>query len=812
MSFMHQSADRSGQDLRPHLVMAVGNLVVGDSRVEKAAISARDLGYKVTVVGVRRRTVQQVSFIDGDIPVVRLPIGHENHDRIAAAVAAREDRLAWRRRQINRLRKPLKRPAYLAHRSVVRSREAGVKASRRLGRSWRTLWPHLVDYETTFFDAFKALEPDIVHVHDRHPLPGAAQYSRWAAQTPGVRPVLWLYDAHEYVPTQHLPPPVEQQEAWIAVEAECIQRADAVLTVTDEIAELLRRSHRLAEAPTVVRNLPSTTQADKNTLRTDVRSAVGLASDVPLAVYAGGIAPQRGVSTLLEAQALFPELHVAVLCKNDGDLREDLRKQAKRLGTQKRLHLLDYVPASHVSKFLSTADVGISALLPSAAHQAAAPTKVSEYLHARLPVVVSDMRAQAERVRRLGFGAIYPSGDSKAMAETLKYVLAHASEYKEKITDGIILENSWEADVPGLESIWANLSPHDRQVQPPKRHEEPVTVFSREGGAEKAWGPAFEVLGKRTSVLTALPQLKRIRGDLTDGRFVLTEDGLRFLDFWRHEAARLRGVFYENPISLVDSWSPALTTGILSMSGKPAIRLLANKTVFDVDRLRARHPYHWLHEISDQEADRLRSEFVELRESIGANDRRVMTNCLTSSWSLGNVSTFLPSPLAVGNRNDRPLHEPLRLGWFADQRRSASERTALESLHSAVGPELNVIEIENQNTSTDLSDFDIIIDSLSADLPTASGLRALAAGCVLVTGSADEQSNPDGRSEVTSVIADMPLVYSSPDAIHSTVTSLLQDRQEVAERRRQSRTFALQQLSLMAVVARMESMISACRS
>src|SRR5699024_10533253 len=93
------ASDEQGRDLRPHLVMAVGNLVVGDSRVEKAAITARDLGYKVTVVGIRRRTVQQVSFIDGDIPVIRPPVGNEYHSRVADAIARRQERLKRRRRQ-----------------------------------------------------------------------------------------------------------------------------------------------------------------------------------------------------------------------------------------------------------------------------------------------------------------------------------------------------------------------------------------------------------------------------------------------------------------------------------------------------------------------------------------------------------------------------------------------------------------------------------------------------------------------------------------------------------------------------------------
>ncbi|WP_317624031.1 glycosyltransferase [Brevibacterium casei] len=686
-------------------------------------------------------------------------------------------------------------------------RELNVKISARLGRSWRSLWPHLVDYEAVFFDAFKALQPDILHVHDRHPLPGAAKYGRWANETKGVRPVSWLYDAHEFLPTQHMPPPVELQQAWIVAESECIRQADAVVTVTDKIGELLRRRHRLKETPTVLRNLPSLVQADRNPLRTDVRTVLGLAPTVPLAVYVGGITPKRGVATLLDAQNLIPGLHVAIVCKADGDLRSNLREQARRLGTQDRVHLLDYVPASHVSRFISTADVGISALLPSPAHQEAAPTKVSEYLHGGLPVVVSDMRAQAERVRRLGFGKVYASGDPKAMAEALKHVLHHAPEYKERITEDVIRENSWEADISGLESLWARLSPDDRQVRISRRPESFVAVVQANSATRKVWGNALEELGTDTNITHILPQLAGVHGDLTDGRFVLSDEGQRFLDFWRREVAPIQGVFYTNSLSLVEGWRTALTTGILSMSGKPAVRLLGDRSVFDVDRLRSRYPDHWLHEISDKEADRLRSEFATLRESIRENDRMVLTSNLTTRWSLGKNTNFVPAPTNVVNRNDRSEQEAVRIGYSRDEPRSKLERHALDKLQLELGAGITLVEIGATDGAGTLIRCDIFIDSLSADLPTSVGMRAIAAGCVVVTGRCEAQDTAEPNADAY-FNTEVPLLHSKPEELQAVIANLLLDRSELTFHCQKSQRFAFEHLSQSAVSSRLLSIIS----
>lgn len=793
--------DESNQDRRPHLVMAVGNLVVGDSRVEKAAITARDLGYKVTVVGIRRRTVQQVSFIDGDIPVIRPPVGNEHHLRVADTIARREVLLEKRRRQINRLPQRLKRPAYIAHRIGVRSRDAGVRASAKLGRSWRTLWPHLVDYEATFFDAFRALEPDVIHVHDRHPLPGAAKYSRWAVRTPGVRPVKWLYDAHEFVPTQHLPPPVEHQQAWIAVERECIQHADAVVTVTDKIADLIRQRHRLDTRPAVVRNLPSLRQADQNDLRTDVRSELGLAPNVPIAVYAGGITPQRGLGTLLDAQPMVPELHVAIICKNDVDRRNALRAQARTLGTEERVHFLDYVPASHVSRFISTADVGISALLPSPAHEEAAPTKVSEYLHAYLPVVVSDMRAQAERVQRLGFGAVYRSGDATAMAHVIQDVLTHASEYKARITKEIILENSWEADLPNLTAEWGKLTPSDKHLQPPDVNDKYIVILGEPSGPICQWQRAISAIQRVKETRQRLPLLAGINGDLTDGKFMLTNDGIRFLEFWREEVSKVSGVLYDEDITLVEGWDPALTTGILSMSGKPAIRMIDGEYLGDVNKLKERFPTHWAHDTAIDKLDRIRERYSKLKNSIKSVDREVMTSNPALSWSLGKVAAFVPSPAPLINEHKSKSREGVNIGWIKSALRSNAELEALGNLNDATCTGARFIDLEAGPESGAYEEIDIFIDSLSGGFLTTNGIQALAAGCVVVTG--DEPlavaSNTElVHSEEFEQLS--PVIRTTIDSIMQTVMDLVQNHDRLVDAQKTSIDFSRRYLSPESIV------------
>lgn len=63
---------------RPRMAMLVGNQVVGDSRVEKAAVSAVRAGYDVVVVGVSHRTTFNLGRY-GSVPILRVPMTFRRH-------------------------------------------------------------------------------------------------------------------------------------------------------------------------------------------------------------------------------------------------------------------------------------------------------------------------------------------------------------------------------------------------------------------------------------------------------------------------------------------------------------------------------------------------------------------------------------------------------------------------------------------------------------------------------------------------------------------------------------------------------------
>jgi len=118
---------------------------------------------------------------------------------------------------------------------------------------WRTDWPLLVDIDLAFGPVLEKLEPDIIHANDINTIPTAAMSA--ARLRARGKNCVWLYDAHEYVQGMAWPKP-RQASGVKAAEREFIARADAVVTVSDQIAEKLQTTYRLAKSPLVVGNSP----------------------------------------------------------------------------------------------------------------------------------------------------------------------------------------------------------------------------------------------------------------------------------------------------------------------------------------------------------------------------------------------------------------------------------------------------------------------------------------------------------------------------------------------------------------------------
>jgi glycosyltransferase involved in cell wall biosynthesis len=468
--------------------MAVANPITADARVRKSAASAAAMGYRVTLLWADDTGHVVTEGELGGARTVGLPVAYELRQeaqrRVSKKAAAgrnwlpigyanararriRAAELAARRARLDTDRVPVSlRAAQLAHR--VRSKALSVRTERRQSRyeAWRRRQPwrkelaNVADLEGVFNPWLVKLEPDLLHLHDVHLL-GAGVHAKRRLAARGKQ-VKLVYDAHEYVAGMLGGNPF-WEAAYTAMEREFAREADAVITVSEPIADLLPQELGLPTRPTVVLNTPLLRAGQEQACGPDLRAALGLGLDVPLGVYAGVLAANRNLKQLIEGVALVENVHLALVCVPNAHypVALGLAEHAAKLGVGDRVHLVEPVTPEEVVRFLSSATFGIHPMalgLPN--HEMALPNKLFDYLWAGLPVAVSRVKAMGELVAEAGIGVTFDPADPASIAEAIRLVLADREALARAARAPALKERfAWETQAEKLAELYAGLVP-----------------------------------------------------------------------------------------------------------------------------------------------------------------------------------------------------------------------------------------------------------------------------------------------------------------------------------------------------------------
>jgi glycosyltransferase involved in cell wall biosynthesis len=301
-----------------------------------------------------------------------------------------------------------------------------------------------------FLGRIAQLRPQVVHAHDAAMLlPGLL-----GAWLTGARLV---YDSHELATGV-----AYRSGAWArlvaAIERVGVPRSDAVITVTDGIAERLRERYGLARTPVVVRNVCALPAA--NGTRGELRGALGLGPDVPLVLHQGAAAPDRGGEVLVRALTEVPEAHLAFLGDAEPGFGEVVTGEARAAGVADRVHTLASVPLDRLLAWTADADVGVTLLQPTCEnHRLALPNKLFEYVAAGVPVVAAALPEIERLMAEHRIGWTVPPTDPAGVAGGLRAALAARGDPELAARLRVAAEAlSWDAERRRLLGVYDELA------------------------------------------------------------------------------------------------------------------------------------------------------------------------------------------------------------------------------------------------------------------------------------------------------------------------------------------------------------------
>jgi glycosyltransferase involved in cell wall biosynthesis len=443
----------------PRIAVLVHNDAANDSRVLKESASLRGDGARVRIIAVERRLKSRpagLSTLGPGLELERvrefalervvgnlrglLPGGRSAPS--STADGARADEAPTPTADDAAPTRPPSAPAVQATPPLPRRVLADLSE-----RAFRTIELGTFWYRSARAGA--AYAPDSVHANDGNTLVPALAI-RAAGHLYGRR-VGIVYDSHELWRHRNVPPGRLLAPAVDALtEAIGIRRADAVITVSDSIADHLEGEYHLPERPALVRNIPlAGPLPDPATGILRQRAALG--AEARVIAYGGRITNGRGIEETIDALAHLPgHVHLVLLGYGEEDYLEQVRSRAAELEVTSRVHLIGAVAPDQVSSALADGDVAVVHVRPIClSYRYALPNKLFESIRAGLPIAAADLPDLRAVVESLGVGEVF-SGESPAdLAAALLRILEDPEPYRQRAR-AVAPDLTWEHEAGAL--------------------------------------------------------------------------------------------------------------------------------------------------------------------------------------------------------------------------------------------------------------------------------------------------------------------------------------------------------------------------
>ena len=278
-------------------------------------------------------------------------------------------------------------------------------------------WRFYAEFNWRLFWLLMRERPDVVWANDTDTLLGC-----WmAAKSTGRKLVL---DCHELFPEvpeiQHKP---LVKWVWRTLERWLMPSCDACLTVCGSIADYY--SEKYGVEMTVVRNLGRTEVGGR---RSEVGSRSSDVGGLPpsalrLLLYQGAVNLGRGVDWAIDALEWLPGCQLVVA--GDGDLLEEMKAYAAGKPWAERVVFLGRLMPEELEPLTRMADVGLVMLEDMGlSYHYALPNRIGDFVHAGVPMVVSDLPEMTAVVRRWKVGEVMYGTGGRPLAEAVERVLA----------------------------------------------------------------------------------------------------------------------------------------------------------------------------------------------------------------------------------------------------------------------------------------------------------------------------------------------------------------------------------------------------
>ena len=254
-----------------------------------------------------------------------------------------------------------------------------------------------------------------------------------------------IYDSHEYF--TEVPELVNRKwvkKIWETIESFILPKVDAAYTVSAPIAEAYFQKYGIKME--LIRNFPVQREISEKPAKSQ-----------KVIIYQGAINVHRGIEQMIDAMQWIEDAEFWII--GGGDIEDKVKRQIESKSFSDKIVFFGQKPFHELQELTVQATIGISLEQQIGLNYTfALPNKIFDYIHAGVPVLVSNLPEVSKIIQKYNIGLMIEEIEPKTIAEKVNEMM-HSERFEEWKSEckKASMEYNWKNEEKKLIEIISSL-------------------------------------------------------------------------------------------------------------------------------------------------------------------------------------------------------------------------------------------------------------------------------------------------------------------------------------------------------------------
>jgi len=236
------------------------------------------------------------------------------------------------------------------------------------------------------------------------------------------------------------------QKIWRFLERKAVPKLKYMMTASESYAKWFEKTYEI-EKPVVVRNFP---------LKIENQNSTETENNPKIILYQGAINPSRGLDKIIPAMKWIENAELWIAGK--GPKFDEYIALSKKLHLEDKVKFLGKIVPEKLREITKKADVGLSIEENNGlSYYYSLPNKVSDYIQAGIPIVVSGFPEMKKIVETFHIGEIIDNHSEEELITKISKVLQDGKNFYQQNLSLASEQLCWENEEPKILALYGKV-------------------------------------------------------------------------------------------------------------------------------------------------------------------------------------------------------------------------------------------------------------------------------------------------------------------------------------------------------------------